>query len=133
MDHFIDCMTNTADLRICNLYLREDGILRIDIAEEEAFTLADAMEVVTAAGKLGNDKKMKNLIVVGNFTVPDNEAREYAASEEGSRYKIADAFVIHSLSQRIVGNFYLNFNKPVRPTKLFKSIEDAERWLESIS
>lgn len=127
------CIAEATELRISRLCLRSDGILRIDIKEEEQFSVEDAKEVVEAAGRIGNGRRFKNLIVLGNFTVPDNEARQFAASEEGSRYKIADAFVIQSLPQRIVGNFYLKFNKPVRPAKLFKTVEEAEDWLSSIN
>jgi hypothetical protein len=44
---------------------------------------------------------------------------------------VADAFVIDSLAQRILGNFYLKFNKPQFPTRFFNSKEEALIWLEA--
>ncbi|MBL4593591.1 MAG: hypothetical protein JKX68_07230, partial [Flavobacteriales bacterium] len=36
-----------------------------------------------------------------------------------------------SLPATIIGNFFIKFNKPAVPTKLFKSEEKALAWLET--
>lgn len=116
-------------LRISKVTLRQDGILRIDISANELFNLEDAKQVVEEAGRIGGGKVMANLIVIGADTTADSEARAYASSEIGSIYKIADAMVISSISQKIVANAYLKFNKPVRPTKFFTNEVTALKWL----
>jgi len=55
-----------------------------------------------------------------------------SCSKSGSKYKIADAFIIHTLSQKIIANFYLKIQKPVVPTKFFSNSMDAEKWLLEI-
>jgi len=45
---------------------------------------------------------------------------------------MADAFVIKSLSQKIVANLMIKINKPSVPTRFFDKIEDAEKWLLSL-
>jgi hypothetical protein len=42
----------------------------------------------------------------------------------------ADAFVIHSLPQKILGNFFLKFKQPSIPTKFFSSEKSAIEWLK---
>jgi hypothetical protein len=120
-------------LRICELCLREDGVLRIYIKAGEIFNLDDAKELIAAGKELGRGKPVRNLIVLGEHATADPEAREYAATKEAAKYRRADAFVIKSLAQRIVANFYLKFNKPFTPTKVFSSEDCAEAWLMHFS
>lgn len=117
-------------LRITTVQLRPDGVLDIRIKPEELFVEQDAIELIEAAGRIGNGKRMANLIRVGKYTTADNPARALSCSQFGSRYKLADAFVISSMPQAIVGNFYLKFNKPCVPTRFFFSEQEAEEWLK---
>lgn len=115
--------------RISTVQLREDDILVIEIRKDENFDVKDMWELIAAAKKIGNGRRFLNLIIVGAHTTPDEESRVLSTSEEGSIYKIADAFVITSLPQVLVANFYMKFNKPCVPTKFFKHVKDAENWL----
>jgi len=118
--------------RISAVYLRPDGVLHVAIKTHEMFTKRDAEELIAAAGKIGQGKKFKNLIVVGEHTIADIEAIKLACSVEGSIYKIVDAFVIKSMAQKIIANFYLKVIKPVTPTRFFTNLEDAEKWLAEV-
>jgi hypothetical protein len=118
-------------LRISKVALRDDGILHIDIRANENFLASDVREIVEAAAQLGAGRSMPNLITVGEFTTPDNEARKMASSPEWCKYKTADAFVLRSFSQVLVANFYIKFNKPCRPTRYFMNEADALEWLGS--
>lgn len=89
-------------------------------------------DLIAAAKELGNGKKFLNLVVVENGTLPTKEAREYSSSIEGCKYKLADAFVIDSLAQKIIGNFIVRVHKPPVPTNLFNNKEDALIWLKSL-
>lgn len=124
---------NSIVTKISVVSLREDGILQINIKPDVEFTVFDFNELVDAAKKIGNGQKFLNLIIVGDNTLPDNEARTVSCSEAGSIYKIADAFVINSLAQALVANFYMKFNKPFVPTRFFKHKEDAIIWLKEQS
>lgn len=42
----------------------------------------------------------------------------------------ARAMVIKQLGQRILGSFYIKFQKPIIPTKIFDNHTDALNWLE---
>jgi len=112
--------------------LREDGILEITIEGNKDFEMDDVEELMDAADSLGNGKKLLNLIVVGDGTLPNREAREFAASEEGSKYKLADAFVVKSLAQKIIGNFMKKFSYITVPTEIFTEREEAVKWLKSL-
>jgi hypothetical protein len=121
---------NSITTRISTVFLREDGVLQINIKPDNEFSVFDFNELVGAAKEIGNGQKFLNLIIVGNNTLPDNDARIGSCSKAGSVYKNADAFVIKSLAQTLVANFYMKFNKPFVPTKFFNNEEDALIWLK---
>ena len=93
--------------------------------------MKNVVEVVSTLEKFGEGKKFPLLIVVGEYTLPTPEARAYIATPESDPYASAEAYVIQSFSQKLVGNVYLSFNKPARPTRLFNSEEKAIEWLKT--
>jgi len=70
--------------------------------------------------------------LVGEHTIADIEAVKLSCSEKGSIYKLVDAFVISSLPQKLIANFYIRVIKPVTPTRFFTKLEDAEKWLAEV-
>jgi hypothetical protein len=111
--------------------LRSDGLVLVQINGNEEIDRPHVEEIVNTIGEWGNGKKFPLLIVVGEYTLPTPEARSYIATAESDPYASAEAYVIQSFSQKLVGNVYLSFNKPARPTKLFNSEEKAVEWLKS--
>lgn len=110
----------------------EDDILLIEILADKDFEMKDFNQLMEAAKAIGGGKKFYNLVVIGAYTIPNHEARVASTSEEGSIYKLGDAFVIHSHTQKLVANFYMNFHKPYAPTKFFNDVESARIWLENL-
>ena len=53
---------------------------------------------------------------LGNIDI-SSEARKFGSS------------LVNSLATRIAVNFYIRFNKPPKPTRLFTNSEDAFSWL----
>ena len=78
----------------------------------------------------GGGRPYRNLIVAENYVTTTFKTVRYMGTEEANRLTIADAFVINSLPQRIMANFYLNVVKPLKPTKFFKTEEEAFSWLK---
>lgn len=111
--------------------LREDGILQITIHDNVEVGIDICKELTNAYEKLLGNKKALLLHLVGKFVTMDKESREYSASEIGLKFSKAEAFVINSLPQKLIGNFYMRVNKPAVPTRFFDSIEKAEEWLKN--
>lgn len=57
------------------------------------------------------------------------EARAYLAGPEATKVSAAVALLVASPLSRAIGNFYLGFNRPEVPTRLFTDEIEAERWL----
>ncbi len=83
-----------------------------------------------AVRKIGGQEKYPNLITVGKYTSVTKAARDFAASGEANVFTIADAYVLHSFHQKILGNFFMTFNKPKVPVKFFDDEKEAVQWLK---
>lgn len=92
--------------------------------------LEDVQEMIATAGKLGEGRKLKNLVIANEYSSMSSEATAYMKSKEAHRYTKVEAVVISSLAQRIVGNFYLGIVSQNRPSKLFNEVEKALEWLD---
>jgi hypothetical protein len=57
------------------------------------------------------------------FTQPDSEV---ARSISGM------ALLVNSTVSRVIGNFFLGFNKPIFPTRIFTNETASRRWLVSL-
>jgi hypothetical protein len=109
--------------------LRNDGIMEYRVKPLQEYTVKELRETNEAAGILGGGKPYPNLVILTDFFNADAECRKYAATEESNRYTLADAFLVQSVAAKLIGNFYVRFNKPARPSRIFTSAEDAVSWL----
>lgn len=110
---------------------RSDGIMMVEIKADEDVDIVLVKRIVNSIEKIGAGKRFPLLIVLGENTLPNAEARSYVATPESDPYAIAEAYVINSFTQKLVSNIYTNLNKPARPTKFFNSQEKAVEWLKS--
>lgn len=111
--------------------LRDDGIVEIDIHDNHICTVEDARNIGRVIKSLGKGNPMPVLRIAGRHASVETGVREFVASPVSQKLILADAIVIHSLSQRLIGNFYMKMNKPVKPTRLFTDVREAEVWLRT--
>jgi hypothetical protein len=121
----------TVELETASITLRNDGIMHIHIKEGKEMQLNDAIKIVDAMGKLGNQQKHPLLIDCGEFATIDKEVRIFSASKEANIYTLADAIAYHSFAHKLLVDFYVNHNKPAIQTKVFPSNEEALAWLQT--
>lgn len=122
------------DTRICEVFtmkLRSDGILHSHTSSERQFTIDSLKNFNVVMGEMTNHKMVPLLITLDEFAIPPVETREFWAIKESAPYASADAYLTTSLGHKIIGNVYLKFNKPGRPTKIFHKMEDAIEWLRT--
>lgn len=110
---------------------RSDGLAWVCIKTSNDVEIKHVVEIVGALEEYGKGKKFPLLITTQKYTLPSPEARAYIATAESDPYASAEAYVIQSFSQKLVGNVYLQFNKPARPTRIFTSEEKAIEWLKT--
>lgn len=108
--------------------LRKDGIMNVIIlSQSEILTIEDLYESMKWVESLGDNKYLN--LYEGDFSSVDAEVRAKISSSEANQYTIADAFVIKNISDKMMGDFYLKYNKPVKPTREFNDREEAIEWL----
>lgn len=74
--------------------------------------------------------KFFNIYHFRSFSDVEPETRKWAADPSGNHYTHTDAIVIGNVGQKIITDFYLRFDKPIVPTKIFFSVEQAIAWTE---
>ncbi len=108
----------------------DDGITRTILKENEDIDVHDA-ELVHQWVHANHQGKPIFLMVVleqGSSLTP--EVREWMASDTRKSRVGADAIIVKSLALKIIANYYLKFNKPSHPTKIFNHENVAELWLK---
>ena len=111
--------------------IRSDGIAHVKVDANTEIDVPHVIMIVEALKEIGKEKEFPLLIVVGEYTLPTAEARAYIATPESDPYASAEAYVVKSFTQKLVGNVYLSFNKPARPTRIFNEESKAIEWLMS--
>lgn len=111
--------------------LRTDGLLEIYLHEGVFITIKEAKEITKNIIEITKGIPHKVLIIAGNLALSDDEARNYASTQESIDPILKLAIVTVSLPQTLIANFIMKFQKPRIPTKIFSSVAKAENWLKS--
>ena len=114
--------------RTCTLWI-EDGIAIGRFLDGATVDAADARENLAALGELGGGKRLPILVDLRGIRSQSAEARATLAGPEASRVSCAVALVVGDPVSRVLGNFYLGFNRPADPTRLFDDDRAARAWL----
>lgn len=113
-------------------YYIEDNVLFMRGKKGADINLHEAIKGVEARKKLQQGEKMLVLIDTSKVFQSSKEARDYGAKKEVTDMSLAMAILAgNSLASIMIGNFFIKFNNPAIPTKLFKSETDALEWLKS--
>ena len=116
---------------ISDIYIDDDGILRVVMHPAADMTLEKLKENFEAIKQLlGNNRALVLINTKTSFKFR-SEARSYAAINEGTINRVATAFVVNSFANKLIVNLYIKFNKPVVPTRMFLSEENALKWLKT--
>lgn len=124
-----DKSVNIIDLGHSKISLREDGIVEVEFEKNLLLDIKECEDIMNAYDQILESKKYPILHVAGKYMNATSAARDFGSSEKGLKYSKAEAYVIHSLAQKIVANFYMKFNKPSIPTQFFQTKEEAVNWL----
>lgn len=104
------------------------GLLKAVLADEDEITYEDVLEQRKIVKELTGGRPHVILVIAGRRTSATKEAREYSAKNRPEG-RLAEAILIKSLPVRLMGQFYINFNKPKVPTKMFEKENEALIWL----
>ena len=116
--------TRGAEISMCS-----DGIMRVMYKKNEEIDSSVIKDLIENYNKLVEGKKYPYIYFTEDNSVTfGNDVRAYFKQNEHAFPKICDAFIVKSLAQKLIANFYLKFNKPTYPSKVFNNMADAESW-----
>jgi len=118
------------DLHTCSLTLDDDGIVELHIYSGEEIPPEKIHEIFST---IHNEmpQATKLMVTAGDKATLSTEARELVSSGNVTEQIKADAIVTEHYSHQMSANFFVRYNKPQRPTKLFKTVEEAREWLNT--
>ncbi len=111
--------------------LGDDGILYIECLPNTIMTLDEGKLSTKTGLELTEGKPMPLLCDLKNVTRMTQECRRYFAGPVHAEMFTKCALLITNPISRIIGNFFLGANKPLKPTRLFTKKEEAIKWLEN--
>jgi hypothetical protein len=116
----------------CGELVYEDSILYVSFNDGADVDRADVEEIYSEGLKMSGGKPYMTLSDIRNNPTSSPEARAFAATCDYAKFRLADALLADSSVMSLVANFYIRFNKPKVPTRLFNSKEKAVNWLKEI-
>lgn len=114
------------NLEHSRVLLRKDGIIEIICQDDFQYDVIHLREMLVSYEELIGKNKALILIIGQKYTTISSAGRKFSATKEATAYSKAEAFVIHSLAQRILANFYMKMDKPAVPTSFFTNKVSAE-------
>jgi hypothetical protein len=109
--------------------INDIGFYRVLVNETDEFSVEDLKKLVNAQLELGGEK-LPVLVLCSEHASTNLDLLNAIAKNTNNPLSKADAFVIKSMAQKILANFYIKINKPERPTKFFNDKNEAIKWLK---
>jgi hypothetical protein len=119
---------DSIETRTCRLW-HEAGLLRGQFHDGAEVTAEDAQLNLAQSLTLNAGRRMRTRIDVRAVKSQTAEARSAFAGPVSLQVASAVALLVGSPLSRVLGSFFLRFNRPEMPTRLFTSEADAQRWL----
>lgn len=121
-------LSNTASFKNFRLIKHPNQFYEIEVFENAEFCFEDLLQLIASQKKMGGEK-LPVLVMCGNYATTDASFLNYLSKNKNNPYSKADAFVIISIAQKFLANFYLKIALPERPTKVFNTRDEAVEWL----
>ena len=111
----------------------EERIYHLFVKDFCSVSYTDAVEATTVLGEYCIKNNMTkigmNMVEFGHGATADQAAREYASTKEANNRSNGSAILVKNFAQQLIGDYYLKFNHPRYPTKVFYKKEKALSWI----
>lgn len=121
----------TIDLGKSTLTFEKDQVAHLHIKANQIVEIDEVKAIFEVIN--GKNGRFRLLVTADEQAALSPEAREYASSAESTDKIVADAVVVQNYSHEMTANFFIRFNKPNRPTRLFKHRDEAYEWLKTFA
>ncbi len=111
--------------------LRDDSIVHVTFKEGITLDIPLQLRMIEKYHEVCGDKKLPFLFDAMDHVTITKEARDNAVLIEEQAPVGATGVIASNLAYKLVAQFYIKFNKPKRPFKIFRNEEDAIKWLKT--
>jgi hypothetical protein len=118
------------DLHTCSIELDDTGIVELHIYAGEVIEPAKVREIFDAIHSRMPGARLL-MVTAGDKATLSQEARDLVSTAGITDRIVADAIVTEHYTHQMSANFFVRYNRPHRPTKLFRTREEARKWLRS--
>ena len=115
-----------------NLQLKSNNIVYVTFKDDCNLDIPLQMRLLDYYKEITDNKLMHFMFFAAENVSLSKEARDNAVKIEDQSMLGATAVVVDKLPYKLIANFYLKFNKPKRPYKVFSKEEEAIKWLKTI-
>jgi hypothetical protein len=112
--------------------IRKDGLGHVYMKPGTELTVELQWRMLESYRQITGGKGYKFIFEAGDHVVITAEARENAKSIQEVSPVQAIAAVVNNLGYRLIAEFYYKINKPKKPFKAVRTIEEAVKWLNSL-
>lgn len=113
----------------------EERIFSFYIKDFKSATKEDGLKTVKWVAdyykKYPLTKVGMTLVEFGLGASIEKEAREFASTKAANTRTHGAAILVKNLAQQLIGDYYLRFNHPRYPTKVFYKKEKALAWIKT--
>jgi hypothetical protein len=120
---------NAIETDTAHYIMRPDGIVLQTIKPGMRQELKDAQQNMAAFHKIAAGEKCLLLVDLRESGPTGPGVREFYA--QNTVHITASAMLIGSSLSQMIGNFFINLNRPTVPCKLFTSEQAAVAWLKA--
>ena len=115
-----------------NLQRKSNDIVYVTFKDDCNLDIPLQMRLLDYYRDITDGKLMHFMFFAAENVTLTKEARDNAVKIEDQSMLGATAVVVDTLAYKLIANFYLKFNKPKRPYKVFSKEDEAIKWLKSI-
>lgn len=119
------------ETRIFYTSLEKDGYLLTRVKPGSEILLQDAKDNTAAVIEVSGGIVLPLLVDLREIKSITKEARDHFSMRGRKPNVSAVAMLIRSPVSRVIGNFFISFNNPVVPTRLFSMEKSAIEWVKN--
>lgn len=109
-----------------------DGIMYLRLKEGSEFDLPAIQEQYAVQDELTGNDRYAVLVDATHHVSMTKECREFMAAYANPRRRATALLTRYNLATIILANFYMRFNSPRIPTRMFNEEEEAVQWLRQM-
>lgn len=116
--------------RNAELWSDDEEISWLVFLDEAEVEEEDAITIIQTASQTFVGERFVVLADIRQLKSISNEARQYFSGGDAENLHLALAILVENTATRLLANFFINFHKPTRPTRIFTDEEQAREWLK---